>query len=95
MTCRNKHFSHIGCHYKDKGCLHCGVADMYELEIKRHVIKHKRKRQCIENNATDITVEVGNIKLTTIDCPPEIDITELSKHLKQLKDEIADTKRTM
>lgn len=95
MMCTNKHFSHIGCHQKDKGCLHCGVADVYDLELKRYVIKKERKNRHKEDNAPVVTVEVGSIKLTTLDCPPEIGVMELSKHLQQLKDEIVDPERTM
>lgn len=91
MMCKNKHFSHIGCHQKDKGCLHCGVADVYDLEVKRHVI-NKRKSQRQEKNIPEITVEIGGIKLTNINCPPEIDVSELSKHLQQLKDDITNSK---
>lgn len=93
MMCKNKHFSHIGCHQKDKGCLHCGVADVYDLELKRHVL-HETK-SLLKENLPEVTVEVGNIKLTNINCPPEINAHELSKYLQQLKDEITNPKRTM
>lgn len=92
MMCKNKHFSHIGCHQKDKGCLHCGVTDVYDVELKRHVVKQKKEKY---STPSDITVEIGNIKLSTIGCPPQINKAELSKYLKQLKDEIANPKRTM
>lgn len=95
MMCKNKHFFHIGCHQKDKGCLHCGVMEMFDLELKRHVIKSKKKRLRNEENTPDITVDIGHIKLTTLDCPPEVDVDELSKYLQQLKDEIVNSKRTM
>lgn len=94
MMCKNKHFSHIGCHQKDKVCLHCGISDVYDIELKRHIIKHKKKSNH-KIDSPDITVEVGNMKVTTVDCPPEIDATELFKYLQQLKDEIVNPKRTM
>lgn len=95
MMCKNKHFSHIGCHQKDKGCLHCGIMDVYDLELKRHVVKPKKKRPHKEENTPDITVEIGNVKLTSLDCPSEVDVHELSKYLQHLKDEIHNPKRTM
>jgi len=94
IMCKNKHFSHIGCHQKDKGCLHCGITDVYDLELRRHRIKTK-KITPEKNNIMHITVEVGRIKLTTLDCPPEIDVIELSKELQHLKNEISNPKRTM
>jgi len=93
--CKNKHFSHIGCHQIDKGCLHCGVNDVYDVELKRRVIKQKRKEQIKEESTQNITVEVGNIKLTSIDCPPEIDATQLFTYLQHLKEEISNPQRTM
>jgi len=93
--CKNKHFSHIGCHQIDKGCLHCGVNDVYDMELKRHIIKQKRIGQIKQETTQNITVEVGNIKLTTFDCPPEIDATQLFRHLQYLKEEISNPQRTM
>ncbi|VVC44969.1 Hypothetical protein CINCED_3A004403 [Cinara cedri] len=92
MMCKNKHFSHIGCHQKEKGCLHCGVLDVYDVELKRRIVKPKKER-C--STPSDIIVEIGNIKLSTICCPPQIDKAELSTYLQQLKDEISDSKRIM
>lgn len=90
--CKKKHFSHIGCHQKDKGCIHCGIPDVYDVELKRHIVKHKKEKSSAPG---DIIVEIGNNTLSTIGCPPQIDKAELSKYLKQLKDEIANPKRTM
>jgi len=95
MMCKNKHFSHIGCHQIDKGCLHCGVNDVYDMELKRHVIKKEKKRPTKEEYAKSITVEVGNVKLTTFNCPPEIDVNQMSTYLQHLKEEISNPKRTM
>lgn len=92
MMCKNKHFSHIGCHQKDKGCLHCGATDVYDVELKRHIVKHNQEQQSSSN---DIVLEIGSIKLSTICCPPQIDKAKLSSYLQQLKDEIANPKRTM
>lgn len=94
MMCKNKHFSHIGCHQKDRGCLHCGATDVFDLEIRRHIIKHKEKRQSNECTS-DISVQVGSMKLTTSNCPSGINITELSKHLQHLQEEIDSRKPTM
>lgn len=95
MMCKNKHFSHIGCHQIDKGCLHCGENNVYDVELKRHIINQKKKalanKECMENT----TVEVGKKLLTTFDCPPEIDVTQLSKYLECLKEELSNPKRTM
>lgn len=94
MMCKNKHFSHIGCHQKDRGCLHCGIADVYDLELKKHEIKQKKKiynRECTSN----ITVKVGSIKLTTRDCPPEINFNVLSSYLHELKNELLNNNRTL
>ncbi|CAH1714232.1 unnamed protein product [Aphis gossypii] len=94
MMCKNKHFFHIGCHQNDRGCLHCGDPDVYDFELKKIVIPSKKKIQHREDFTPHVTVEVGRIKLSTLDCPPEIDIHEFSKYLQQLKDEIVDTQRT-
>lgn len=93
MMCKNKHFFHIGCHQNDRGCLHCGDSDVYDFELKRIVIKYKKQIQYNEELRQHITVELDNIKLSTLDCPPEIDIHEFSKYLQQLDDEVVDTKR--
>lgn len=95
MMCKNKHFSHIGCHQKDKGCLHCGETDVYDLELKRIVVKHSTKLSFQEKCPPIITVEVGHIKLTNYKCPPEIDVDVLSKYLQQFKDELNHPKRVM
>jgi len=92
MMCKNKHFFHIGCHQNDRGCLHCGDPNVYDFELRRIVIKRKKQIQRNEEFTQHVTVEVGNIKLSTIDCPPEIDIHEFSKYLQGLQEEIADTK---
>lgn len=92
MMCKNKHFFHIGCHQNDRGCLHCGDPDVYDFELKRIVIKCKKPIQLNEEFTQHITVEVDNIKLSTLDCPPEIDIHAFSKYLQQFKDEMVDTK---
>ncbi|XP_060838155.1 histone-lysine N-methyltransferase EHMT2 [Rhopalosiphum padi] len=94
MMCKNKHFFHIGCHQNDRGCLHCGDPDVYDFELKKIVIPSKKQIQHREDFKSHVTVEVGKIKLSTLNCPPEIDIHEFSKYLQQLKDEIVDTKRT-
>lgn len=93
MMCKNNHFFHIGCYQKDKGCLHCGSSDVYDLELRRHIINLKKSRQNKKEYKSSITVEIGKTKLTTLHCPPEINVAELGKHLQQLKDEIANTKR--
>ncbi|XP_025200890.1 histone-lysine N-methyltransferase EHMT2 [Melanaphis sacchari] len=94
MMCKNKHFFHIGCHQNDRGCLHCGDPDVYDFELKKIVIPSKKQTQHREDFKSHVTVEVGKLKLSTLDCPPEIDIYTFSKYLQQLKDEIVDTKRT-
>lgn len=94
MMCKNKHFSHIGCHQKERGCLHCGTFDIYDLELKRHIFI-KKKIQHKEENTQNITVQVGSVKLTTLDCPPEIDVKKLSKHLQELKDDLANPDHTL
>ena len=94
MMCKNNHFFHIGCHQNDRGCLHCGDPNVYDFELKKIVIQSKKQILHKEEFTQHVTVEVGKIKLSTLNCPPEIDVHEFSKYLQQLKDEIDDTKRT-
>lgn len=94
MMCKNKHFFHIGCNQNDRGCLHCGDPDVYDFELKKIVIKYNNQIQHQEEFTQHVTVEVGNIKLTTLNCPPEINLYEFSKYLQEFKDDMVDTERT-
>lgn len=91
--CKNKHFSHIGCHQKERGCFHCGTFDIYDLELKRRVVKNTKIQDKTES-AEHIVVQIGNIKLASLDCPPEIDVKKLAKHLQELKVELSNPNRT-
>ncbi|XP_050531920.1 histone-lysine N-methyltransferase EHMT1 [Daktulosphaira vitifoliae] len=94
MMCKNKHFFHIGCHQKDKGCLHCGTIDVYDLELRK-CIKIKKSKTKNKNYVSRMTIKVGHEKLTTDNCPPEIDLLEFSKYLQKLQKEMCDSSRTM
>ncbi|XP_050429334.1 uncharacterized protein LOC126838722 [Adelges cooleyi] len=94
MVCNNGHFFHIGCYLKDQGCLHCGSSEVHELELRKFVV-NKLKNKHRRTTPNCISVQVGRQKLTTENCPPEINSYELTKYLQGLQEEMYDSSRIM